>query len=429
MSTTTNTKPSIAIIGGGPAGLTIANLLHTSPLSPHLTFTVYESAPHPNASNARPSQGGTLDLHTETGLAALRKANLMTAFRKYARYDGDEMRIADKNNTVLVHKPASKPVARDETTDAADDRPEIDRGHLLKILREGLPEGVVKWNHRLLSCSQDGILQFSNPSSSSTDTPLESTTTTLGPFTLIIDASGAHSPVRRLLTDITPSYTGITGYEFTLPSPATRCPELHNMIGHGSYGTNSSGQLLNAQRVSSGDLKIRTWFRCAEHTAQTQLKELGPEGVRDELLQKYKAWAPEVLDFLRFADVESVRVWPCYGLPVGFQWEHREGVTMVGDAASLSPPFSGEGVNKAMRDGLELVRNLEEALLGGGSGDSVSSINGPEKKGIVSIDDAVLKYEEAMFPRALRIQRSLCRRSRGRSCCGVRGSGWQGTGA
>ena len=54
----------IAIIGGGPGGLTLARILQKHGIH----ATVYEQE---HSANAR-SQGGSLDLHRESGLQALR---------------------------------------------------------------------------------------------------------------------------------------------------------------------------------------------------------------------------------------------------------------------------------------------------------------------------------------------------------------------
>ena len=81
--------PKIAIIGAGPAGCLLARLLHLA----GIPTTVYEGEASPNYR----SQGGSLDLHTNTGLAALREAGLWDEFQKHARYDGQYMAIVDKN--------------------------------------------------------------------------------------------------------------------------------------------------------------------------------------------------------------------------------------------------------------------------------------------------------------------------------------------
>ena len=59
----------IAIIGGGPGGLTLARLLQIKGLN----VKVYERDLNKDVR----VQGGALDLHTETGLAALDKAGLL----------------------------------------------------------------------------------------------------------------------------------------------------------------------------------------------------------------------------------------------------------------------------------------------------------------------------------------------------------------
>ncbi|KAK6225909.1 tetracycline resistance protein from transposon [Colletotrichum tabaci] len=60
------------------------------------------------------SQSGSLDLHTENGLAALKQAGLF-----------------------------------DEFLNSIQERPEIDRPKLRELLAESLPVAVIKWGHHL----------------------------------------------------------------------------------------------------------------------------------------------------------------------------------------------------------------------------------------------------------------------------------------
>ena len=93
----------IAIIGAGPAGLTLARLLHVS--KGKVDLTLYERDASPSS---RPDQGGTLDLHTDTGLAAIRKCGLWDSFCKYARYEGEELIIVGQE------RDGARPQARRE---------------------------------------------------------------------------------------------------------------------------------------------------------------------------------------------------------------------------------------------------------------------------------------------------------------------------
>ncbi|KAG9119873.1 hypothetical protein FRC07_004891, partial [Ceratobasidium sp. 392] len=141
----------IAIIGAGPAGLTLAKLLLTHSIVPH----VFE---RDLSADARP-QGGTLDLHEHTGQQALRDAGLWDQFRKYARYDGQEAKMLTKDGKLLLQERGSK--EGDQHT-----RPEIDRFDLRAILLQSLEPAVVRWGHALESVEQadDGTyaLRFGN---------------------------------------------------------------------------------------------------------------------------------------------------------------------------------------------------------------------------------------------------------------------------
>lgn len=70
----------IAIIGGGPAGLTSARILQGYGFSP----IVYEIDTSIDSRDA----GGTLDLHADSGQIALEDAGLEEAFHARARMEG-----------------------------------------------------------------------------------------------------------------------------------------------------------------------------------------------------------------------------------------------------------------------------------------------------------------------------------------------------
>jgi 2-polyprenyl-6-methoxyphenol hydroxylase-like FAD-dependent oxidoreductase len=109
--------PCIAIIGGGPGGLTLASILQKH----GIRATVFES----EASASSRSQGGSLDLHNESGLEALRVAGLFDDFMKYARYEGQQMRVIDKSGVVHLNKEGPTGPPKEEGN--YQGRPEIDR--------------------------------------------------------------------------------------------------------------------------------------------------------------------------------------------------------------------------------------------------------------------------------------------------------------
>lgn len=69
----------IAIVGGGPGGLTLARLLEISGAD----VAVYER----DRSREARVQGSALDLHEDSGLAALKAGGLMEAFWANHRAD------------------------------------------------------------------------------------------------------------------------------------------------------------------------------------------------------------------------------------------------------------------------------------------------------------------------------------------------------
>src|ERR1700685_3645805 len=83
----------IAIVGGGPGGLTLARLLQLKGAN----VKVYERDLNKNAR----VQGSPLDMHEGSGWAALRKANLTDEFKKNVRRGADKKIIVNERAEII----------------------------------------------------------------------------------------------------------------------------------------------------------------------------------------------------------------------------------------------------------------------------------------------------------------------------------------
>ncbi|WP_433235894.1 FAD-dependent oxidoreductase [Streptosporangium sp. CA-135522] len=348
----------IAVVGGGPAGLAFARVLHRH----DHPVTVFERDPAPDA---RPP-GGTLDLHEGMGQLALGKAGLLAEFQALSRPEGQAMRILDADGTVLRDW-------RPRPGDRAN--PEIDRGQLRDLLLGPLD---VQWGRGVTEVvpgtREDVLVRFADGREET--------------FDLVVGADGAWSRVRPAVSSATPHYTGVTMVETSLDDVDIRHPDLARLIGDGSMAVYGVNRGLVAQRNSGGHVKVYAQFRAPLdwHTnlerragMDAGLDVADVEAVRSSLLALFDGWAAPVLDLLRHGTAFVHR--PLHVLPVSHTWAHVPGVTLLGDAAHLMPPL-GVGANLAMLEGAELA-------------ESVTAAPGPG-----DLDEAVRAFEEQMWARA-----------------------------
>jgi 2-polyprenyl-6-methoxyphenol hydroxylase-like FAD-dependent oxidoreductase len=343
-------KKRIAIVGGGPGGLTLARILSLHGLA----ASVLEYDEHPLA---RP-QGGSLDLHGEGAQRALREARLEAEFSAVARTDDQYDLLYDKHGTLLF-----------EHGSADGDRPEVDRTQLRQILLDSLPPGTVRWNQRVRAVEPcaDGRYRIVAGAD-------------LGEFDLVVGADGAFSRVRPLLGDVRPSYSGVSFVELSIDAIDDLHPELAALVPRGKFFAVEEGRGLIVQRSSGGHVRVYAALRVPEAwLREGPIDFSAPERARATLKAQFPGWSERLLAFIdRASDLIIPR--PIVALPVGHRWPHRAGVTLLGDAAHVMSPFGGNGVNLAMIDATELALSL------------VSESDW---------DVAVATYEERMFERAI----------------------------
>jgi 2-polyprenyl-6-methoxyphenol hydroxylase-like FAD-dependent oxidoreductase len=383
----------IAIIGGGPGGLTLARVLQTRGLKP----VVYERELTPES---RQSQGGTLDLHPESGQRALELAGLLDKFKAVARYEGQDLQIMDKHGAIhfsdLGNDERKKPEnegERPQDDGPGGERPEIDRSILRRLLLDSLEPDTIRWGHTLRTATalDDGQsrLEFDNGHVDTVD--------------LVIGADGTWSKVRPLVTSVEPGYSGITMIEIRLPNVDEGYPNIAKLVGNGSMFALSDNKGIIAQRNSDGRIITYLSLRVPQTwVVDSAIQFDDPDQARRSMVELYSDWSTEITDLIRYCDGTFIPR-PLFEFPVNHSWKSRRGITLLGDAAHVMTNFGGKGANLAMIDGAELGC----AIAGG------KSIEEYEKemfeRTLPAAEETALNLEACMHPDAPKpmVQRML----------------------
>jgi 2-polyprenyl-6-methoxyphenol hydroxylase-like FAD-dependent oxidoreductase len=357
MSTIENKK--IAIIGGGPGGLTLARLLQLKGAA----INVYERDINKDVR----VQGATLDLHEDSGLKALQQAGLMEAFEKNHRPGADKMRILDKHATILFDDHAD---SKNENFGDPGFRPEIDRGPLRKILLDSLKPETVVWDSQFVSMQyihEKWQLTFKNGLTATAD--------------VVIAADGANSKIRPYITSIKPFYVGMTAIEGSVYDAETKAPQISKLLRGGKLFVLSDAKTLIVSAKGDGSLQFYAGFKAEENFIyKSGIDFTSNQQLTDWFIEEFDGWDKIWLELFENAEPNFIPR-PQYCMPVDQTWNALPNLAMLGDAAHLMPPYAGEGVNMAMQDALELS----------------GCLTGPSFN---NTQDAIAAYEQQMRARA-----------------------------
>ena len=244
----------VAIVGGGPAGLSLARLLQIKGADAR----VYE---RDRGRDVR-VQGSTLDLHSGTGLEAIKRAGLLDEFYKHHRPAASKMLLTDRMMNVKFDESAFTEIT-------AETRPEIDRAPLRDILLDSLQPETMVWDRHFVAMERTGdgwMLTFKNGATAYAD--------------IVVAADGANSRLRPYITDIKAVYSGVTMIEGNIYNAEKYIPQLFTFAKGGKvmafddekfigYGSKEDGSVMFVsilRQTRIGFLRVKsilqTGMRC-----------------------------------------------------------------------------------------------------------------------------------------------------------------------
>jgi 2-polyprenyl-6-methoxyphenol hydroxylase-like FAD-dependent oxidoreductase len=266
---------------------------------------------------------------------AVQAAGLMDVFEANSRQDAAAFKLIDGQGNVFEG-------ARGETHEGAG--PEIDRGTLCRLLIEAVEQATIAWGHTATDVVRqpDGrwAISFAGQPSVVAD--------------LVVGADGIGSKVRNRLTQARSVYTGHT----MLAANIRRGSPVSDLLGEGSLMIAGHHKTMFMQRCANDLIPIYFSLKVAEDWPAAMGFSLDDtDATLAAVRQAYADFSPEMLAMTTAIEGKFAR-WPLSVMPPDSAWASQPGLTMLGDACHVMPPFTGKGVNLALFDAMDLANAL-----------------------------------------------------------------------
>ncbi|KAG6365816.1 hypothetical protein INS49_007427 [Diaporthe citri] len=363
----TKPVPSIAIVGGGIAGLTLAlNLINRSksPSSqqPKYTVTIYESAHAfaeigagvsfgPNASRAMKAIGPEVHAafeRTQTRNQFESKQDVWFDFRygesvdgRY-RVEGEEGEDANGELIATVKCPGGQRGVK--------------RSDFLDELIKHVPDGIAKFGRRVTHYteSEDGkvTLHFKEGDDEIHDA--------------VIGCDGIKSNIRKALLAETSkpenanaTFSGKFCYRGLIPMDEAVSLLGEEMAKNAQMYLGRHGHILTFA-IEKGKLMNVVAFASAKEWHDDRWVV---EANQDQMRADFEGWSPTVTKIISL--MRKNDIWALFNHPPAPRYVSDRGrVCLVGDAAHATTPHKGSGAGMAIEDSLVMGQLISEALAG-----------------------------------------------------------------